>query len=412
MNLSSNFTLSNQLEGTDQSKNYMVCPFSPMDTDHQDHQGQQESDVLTPIRRLSLNMDESSQSPMPLDYDTGDADGGYGESIGSCVSMGSSDGLLLESNSRSPLVELNLNTPSGIVHKRRTLQAKRLKSRPTSLIMERSPLSDNVMHSAPLVPTASMLPSLSVHTTHLPPSLSQPEISENLPIRSFQGSSLIRHISSPLEKMTLASPTGQTAFTFTFDSQSSTNSTNSYCMRSLTSTTESDGYFSEIEVFENDEQADSTSDTIKTLLNAPLSQDAPITFSASKEKKDLPCLMPIRPAQRSNSISQFNPTAIGSFGAQRCSLKRAGPYSELSQFHLPKRPPLPFLHCSNSQDSPIASGAETSPLSTNQLKGRSLLRSQSYCSPPLTGDGLTAPLSPGELIGDESIVNKLSLIHI
>ena len=49
------------------------------------------------------------------------------------------------------------------------------------------------------------------------------------------------------------------------------------------------------------------------------------------------------------------------------------------------------------------------------VQGRSLLRSQSYCMPPVVGDGKTAPSLSGELIGDESMVcmrNSMQLSDI
>ena len=173
--------------------------------------------------------------------------------------------------------------------------------------------------------------------------------------------------------MTLMSPTGQVVFSFdsnSFPSQS-IGSTHSLPLRpsSLTSTADSDGYFSEIEVFDNDEMADSTSDTIKTLLSAPLSSSS----SLASKARNLPCPTPIRPS-RTNSSPQIHVPSTTCItkkphlkvSAELCQSRmhihcmydylfyqRSSPSSEFVQLHQPKRPPLPFLHCSNSQDSPI-----------------------------------------------------------
>lgn len=121
--------------------------------------------------------------------------------------------------------------------------------------------------------------------------------------------------------MTLVSPSGKVAFSFgsysTSSPSQSTSSTHSLPPRlnSLTSTTtESDGYFSEIDVFDNEDANDFTSDTIKTLLSAPLVNNTPHTFSSNKVP-DLPCPTPVRP-QRANSSPQ-----IPSPGSKRSSLK-------------------------------------------------------------------------------------------
>ncbi len=172
--------------------------------------------------------------------------------------------------------------------------------------------------------------------------------------------------------MTLMSPTGQVVTgqdVFSFDSNSnsfpsqSIGSTHSLPLRlsSLTSTADSDGYFSEIDVFENEEMAYSTSDTIKTLLTAPISSSSSLT----SKTQNLPCPTPIRPSRTNSSpqihvpstITKKPPLKVSAAVNQGCLFififQRSSPSSELVQLHQPKRPPLPFFHCSNSQDSPI-----------------------------------------------------------
>lgn len=118
--------------------------------------------------------------------------------------------------------------------------------------------------------------------------------------------------------MTLISPSGQVALSFGSHSTSSRSQSISSLppgLSSLTSATvESDGYFSEIDVFDNEDTTDCTSETIKTLFSAPLASNLPLTFSSSKIP-NLPCPTPVRP-QRANSSPQMPSTTI-----KRSSLK-------------------------------------------------------------------------------------------
>lgn len=116
------------------------------------------------------------------------------------------------------------------------------------------------------------------------------------------------------ERMTLVSPTGLPVESFSFDSRpfSSTQS-RPHRSVSLTSTSESDGYFSEIEVFENEDSNNEMqiSDTISNLINnAPLpsaNSPSPMLASFAEKQNGLPCPTPIRPLtfQRSDSCSQL-----------------------------------------------------------------------------------------------------------
>lgn len=117
--------------------------------------------------------------------------------------------------------------------------------------------------------------------------------------------------------MSLASPTGQPVRPFNFDTHPSTSSTQSHPHRStsLTSTSESDGYFSEIDVFENEDSNNEMkiSDTIATLINAPLphvNSPSPMVDSFVEKQNGLPCPTPIRPLtfQRSDSCSNILPS--------------------------------------------------------------------------------------------------------
>lgn len=128
--------------------------------------------------------------------------------------------------------------------------------------------------------------------------------------------------------MTLVSPSGKVVFTFGSRSSSSpsrsmdsSHSLPSHCLSSLPST-ESDGYFSEFDVFDSEETTDSTSETIKTLLNAPLASDPPHTFSSS-QVPNLPCPTPVRP-QRANSSPQVPPTGSNTRPSLKVSIVASG----------------------------------------------------------------------------------------
>ena len=119
--------------------------------------------------------------------------------------------------------------------------------------------------------------------------------------------------------MTLMSPTGQPIAPFSFEPHP-------HRSTSLTSTSESDGYFSEIDVFENDDANNEMqiSDTISTLINAPLphvNSPSPMVNSFVEKQNSLPCPTPIRPLtfQRSDSCSNILPS--GQRIQSRASLK-------------------------------------------------------------------------------------------
>lgn len=409
----------------------LFSPFSPMDS-----QNQENTSTTTPRRKLSLEMDENAQSPFSSEQD---ASYGY-DSLGSNSS--SSLGEATDTSTgvtnqplRTPLGEIKLSAVSfNNGSQRRTLLARRLmkrasieSSKENVSVSSKDGSSEAFTFSKPFhlaQHRPSSLPTLPLSPLALEQSSSPSSCGEGgMLTRSLQTSAcknLIKQISSPLEKMSLASPFSGVRGPFPPQRSSSVAS-------STHTEAFSDGYFSE--VFEGDEIEDTAqlSDTLTTLINAPISNPSTTANSkptcsfqigAMKDGQVCPTLPPPSLPHhghgffRSESWCAASPSASSRVGreeiSKRGSLKRASPCNEIDQMHRSKRrPPLPFADfSSNSQDSiPSAS--------TKPLKGTPLLRSHSCCVPP--NDHLLSPTSPGcgddfNKIGDFSKPYALPLV--
>lgn len=314
--------LENEQGGTKQQKCFKFSPTTEENS---------ESCTTTPRRKLCLDsLDDSLQSPT--------------ESTDSAYSENSNDFLMMTDDSTSSPIITDLQTPnetSTTNGKHQQLYARRHKTgQRLSLIL---PGKENQM---PLLPTDGV-PSRP-HLSSLP--------SSPLATDFRVSKSLIKQISSPLERMTLASPA---PISTTSDS------------------THSDGYFSE--VFENMEDENSNSsmpDSFTKLFTTPINELWSTNTTNDKNNSGTP----VKSGRlRHNSL------------CLRGSLKRPTPTRELSEEKAAKRPSLQF-------SSPSPSPPK------RHLKGTTLFRSQSvsvhHC------ENAIFPASPGdggvERIGDHS----------
>eukprot|EP00731_Ephydatia_muelleri_P020525 Em0013g252a len=312
--------------------------FTPLDSSLLQMGGMPASDA-TPRRKLSLSIEESVCSS---DFEKEDA--GYAEEI--CSSKPCYQNLLRQTHSRTPLSEVS-NLPTLSNPTRTTRNARRMLA---------SKNSQSVVDKENPSFVWKNLPQLSAHVRN-----TRVVCDENRPVSlpAFPLSPLAKQISSPLQRMSLKSP-------------------------SVTSN-ESDGYSSEV-FDENTQDGFSTAEFSSSQSSSSLASSPKATIFVDKPHAEgtILCPTPVRP---NVSLPKFDSWPQPSIPERRGSLKRSSPSSDHQQKQKPKRPPLPVI---DSPDKRVS-------------KNASLIQRSYSCIPAPLND---FPFSPGngevDLIGDNS----------
>lgn len=260
-----NQKLSPELGITCSSSRKLFSPFSPMDTSGIMDQ----KSTTTPRRRLSLNVDENAQSPLATAFEV---DAGYGDSQGDDRSGGSSCSSL-EASLNGRGLELSgspgaLGAARFVLHElkpsvwnrgtsRKTRTARRMRKNFSSVSISEDK-ENSIRKDAANLPDAIKIPCPS-------PLSNRPSSLPAFPLSPLtqdprNSSSLLKQINSPLERMSLMSPTtAHPLHPSPYQRHTST-----------TSAADSDGYFSE--VFDSEEQDDPAPlpGNLTTLISAPL----------------------------------------------------------------------------------------------------------------------------------------------
>ncbi|CAI8013985.1 M-phase inducer phosphatase [Geodia barretti] len=357
------------------------------------------SSLITPRRKLSMDLDESTQDASDSGYSKGDSVSV--SSVESCLDFTSAlEGVFSKPHSSS----ITTRTPLGNITN--AAGSKRGRQR-YSQKAKRSISFPNEDKSKRVLPLHLDSPS--------PSPLPYSPLSHHDSATNSSRKNSLQLINSPLERMTLMSPGVSSSSGSAERPQSaSRRGPRPFIFPSCharENSIESDGYSEE--VFDGEESSAETG-SLPSRLTALMS--APFTSSASDKDAHFclrkppvhstPNVLPARSNTAAPVSGRFTIVRADSctLPTRRGSLKRASPCPEASDQPRKKKPPLPVLD-SKSQDG--------IPNHCSPLKGVQLLRSQS-CSLGATGDHVGMyPLSPGsdngEMIGDHSKTYTLPL---